>query len=802
MSDISLDVNYEELSVSTNALIGEISKISSKPFDLDSCESMWDVFGKLDAGDFSSLKSNFYFECWLRTIGVSVQRIERIQVSSGSVNNDSVLVDSVGNDWELGGVAGLPALITPLDEVDLPEKFLKLFGRLKNASPDHSIYKVGGTLGDVVGMAVGDISSFPGVGKSYEAVLGELKDLYHVQEATVEEMALDFSSVDIDNMRISYTTLSKNTIKALDKLDRHELFGGVKAFLELDLDALITVSGFGPGVINELASLKVALLQEVRDVSLGKVDVEQWGGDLLVPKYPKDMSVEKLGGILLEDIDSYFDKISEVELDVIQKRWGFVEEHKTLEEIGVAHKLTRQRVRHNESKVNEGLSKNIRLRKEVIWGVLEPALSADITQRLENFYSCFSSDKNFYEVLGLVSGHEGIEVYVNPPINPTILNDYFATNGGPVAYKDIKEYLVGCELDGVKDIDNAIAYLEQKQRIRIVGEKIFPVNLMKHEAAAYVLASKPNGLPWLDIARHVNSGDYSKTKLPIHRRDNSAVTCPENIFLSGNGVYKHTRYIDFELLSFDTIFDELLTYLDKTNRDVFQLNECYLSSGILKRQDYYVIRYIVKNYGEEYGFFFDGKSQLDSVGLEKGFVAINQKDVILEAMKVSDRPLTKSQVAARLKSNSLGHASIYLAEMSNSGQIVQVDRMLYTTPGRAYKDIEFQVYQNAIGNILTAQGKPVESSIFEKLLNEELSATYSKFFYASIARMSASQKGWYRKNSLYSMSPIPYESLNDALDTHCHTGQTTDKNIEMLMRYVAITREAAAGSLRGWRRDI
>ena len=93
-----------------------------------------------------------------------------------------------------------------------------------------------------------------------------------------------------------------------------------------------------------------------------------------------------------------------------------------------------------------------------------------------------------------------------------------------------------------------------------------------------------------------------------------------------------------------------------------------------------------------------------------------KKDVIIEAMNRSFKPLTKVEVASLLKSKSIGHAGYYLDQMLEEGSIVQVERMLYTTPQLAYKNIDLNIYINSINDILCEYLKPVEPSIFKEKL--------------------------------------------------------------------------------------
>ncbi|EGE4066363.1 RNA polymerase subunit sigma-70, partial [Escherichia coli] len=307
------------------------------------------------------------------------------------------------------------------------------------------------------------------------------------------------------------------------------------------------------------------------------------------------------------------------------------------------------------------------------------------------------------------------------------------------------------------------------------------------------------GLPWLDIAKLINGNNYSRSPVYEDRLDHEAFNQPEYIYLSGKGTYKHTCFIDVDAALIDDIFLEMMEYAEKNSRPVFHLNEFYQASRNLKKHDYYVIRHFVKHFGEDYGFYFDGKSQTDSIGLEKGFKNITQKDVIVEAMNNSDKPLTKPEIANLLKSKSLAHASFYLDDLIERGSVVQVDHMLYTTPACAYKNIVIDDYVAALHALLLHFGKPVEPSIFKAQLNMQFERSYSKYFYASLARLNAKAQGWHRKHSLYSATEIPFSNISSAMDMLCDSGAPLQQNIDALQANIAITRETAAIAIRNWR---
>ena len=163
------------------------------------------------------------------------------------------------------------------------------------------------------------------------------------------------------------------------------------------------------------------------------------------------------------------------------------------------------------------------------------------------------------------------------------------------------------------------------------------------------------------------------------------------------------------------------------------------------------------------------------------------------------KPLTKPQIANLLKSKSLDHASYYLDELIESGKIVQVDRMLYTTPDLAYKDIDLDKYLIVINNLLQSYAKPVDPSIFKEELNSYFSNSYSKYFYSSIARLYAKRKGWFRKHNLYSTHEIPFKNLNVAFDSVCNINSSVDENISAIQANIAIDRQTAIISLSNWK---
>ena len=604
--------------------------------------------------------------------------------------------------------------------------------------------------------------------------------------------------LDLDGMAINYSALSVNDKKIIERLMRskssNNIFG-VENFLNLEFDQ---PDGVGKKFFNTILDLQGRLKNELSKISIGAIDYLNMESELIISTRFEDISIEKIESILLEDIDNFLDGLDENEQDISQCRWGFVEQESTLETMGLKHNVTKERIRQKESQINNKFILNMRLTQENIWLNLRDNINLQLPLKMKYLSVCFDKEKNFYRFLDYILGGKDIQNIIRPDIQVDMLNGFFATNGAPCSIYEVQEYIQdNSSLDSPSYTDNALGYLNELGRIQIKDNKVYPKYLRKHEAAACILGCHPQGLPWLDVAKVVNATNISRTSLSETRLD-IAFSDSELVYLAGSGIYKNTKYINFSEINMDLIFESLLVFFDDTNRDVFHLTEVYRKSAFLQEQDYHVIRYIVKMYGEDYGFYFDGLSGSDSVGMEKGFKKITQKDVILQAMNTNKKPMTKPEIALLLKSKSLNHASLYLNEMINDKQVVQPERMLYTTPDIAYAEIDLPSYIDGIQDILFNEQRPVDPSIFQDILNERLNAAYSKYFYSSIAKQYAQQNNWYRKHNLYSLYEIQYKNLTDAINIHCQCELDTSENFKHLSEHIAITRETAQFSISNW----
>lgn len=763
-------------------------------------DTLLSVFEELTFDQFQSLRENYFFSEFLKTISVFYKSpVVGMENHEHNLNQDNILF--------------LPSPKTKIKLAVFNNEFDKLTLRIRRAVDDKfgvGKHKVE-NLADILSMEEAFISNLPGVGFRYVESWKKLISTYQKHETFQEindpDEAFDnifFTDFRIDDIELIYSQFNDDEEKALEKMTKLNPTFSVKDVVEFSGEDYKDIKGVGKKYIISMNNVKVLVIKELRRFFDREINIDKCESFLLRPKVLKDISIEAMSNILLEDIEAFIDRQPEDVQDIFGRRWGFGVSKATLEEIGNSHELTKERIRQKEKVINYSLFKCFRINEKSILNLIESKINNKLPDEMLNLSRCFDSEKNFFEFLGFICGGIDIAKLIRPNIPLDLLGDFFETRGAPCVYGEVNDYIEEYSLiqeEGIS-VSNAIKLLEEHERLKLDGEYIYPRNLKKEQAAACVLYAHANGLPWKDIAMLVNSGGYSRTNLHTERPDYAALSGSENIFLSGKGVYKHIRFVGIENLNVDLIFDEVLKVFADDNRSVIHLSEICRFSEHLKSIDYYSVRYLMKSIGENYGFYFDGKSQSDSVGIQKNFKNVTQKDVILQAMKTNAKPMTKAEIADLLKSKSLRHASFYLDQMIQAQEIVQVDRMLYTTPELAYSEIDTESILNQIEIVLKMAHKPVDPSVFEVEINKRLNEAYSRFFYAAIAKANAETKGWQRKQNLYSLGNIPYRNLMNAIDSVCSINFTIEENYIRLEKVVAVTKEKASISIGQWVRDV
>lgn len=243
----------------------------------------------------------------------------------------------------------------------------------------------------------------------------------------------------------------------------------------------------------------------------------------------------------------------------------------------------------------------------------------------------------------------------------------------------------------------------------------------------------------------------------------------------------------------------LLDYFKQNQLKALHLHDYYYQSkGNRSEIEYFTLSYLIREYGEAYGLYFEGQSGSDSVSLDPDLKRITQTDVIIKVLNESKVAMTKQEIAERLRSKSLGHAGYYLNNLMEEGKVVRFDQMVYTTTEKAFNNMDTKAIMEVIKDIMNISNIIVEADVFREYVNMELNLSYSKYIYMGLVKTLLNELAWYRNNTLFSKKPIPYKNLQDMCKQLCNSEQSKNENAKILQQAVWLTDSVATEAIHQW----
>lgn len=430
MEKIDIVVDQLQLDRALNKLIHNL--VEESQLTVGETLSAWELCEKLSMQQFMAMKKNVYFADLLRAVEISLPLEQTLHLVGAEIRQVETKFEEkpeVARDEPVMECQRIPALSTSLETIQLPERFMKLIKRLKNIQRINPDFVSGETFGELISLSVNELAEQPGVGVLYIDTFKELKQLAQsapaVEAIDTTNMGIDFAKVDISQMRLSLAGVESNYTKALEKFGRYlqteDMGEMLQAILYAEHEQLVAISTWGKGSITQLLAFRDRLREEIIAIQNGDIDYLALESVLIVPKRLIDFPLNKLEAVLLEDIESYFDKSSEMKVDIAQRRWGFVEEKKTLEEIGVDYVVSRERIRQIQADIRQEFLGHMRVSQPSVWEALEPEISPDLSVKMQTLFSCFSSERDFFEFLDMVSGQTELIAHVYPEIDKVIV---------------------------------------------------------------------------------------------------------------------------------------------------------------------------------------------------------------------------------------------------------------------------------------------------------------------------------------------------------------------------------------------
>ena len=340
--------------------------------------------------------------------------------------------------------------------------------------------------------------------------------------------------------------------------------------------------------------------------------------------------------IIIEDIEYIVSLLNNKHRDVFKGRYGYFEEYKTLEELGKIHLVTRERIRQLESNIKKSLYNLGRVNKKSLIEYFNK-------NEYISFHKVFPElNRNFSHSINNKS-----DIEINKDLLTEFLENYCGVQEN--FFKTPERELVNFDKFKLRDIflftpsglsrnsfieviqDNynynkfiaisAVENMEKQKLIKIVDDKVYPLDLTKNLEVGHILLNHPEGLHWKEICKLGNSS-YTDNNWDIERvtGDSSlAMDTNDLIYLSNRGCHKLIKFCK-ELENKEKIIAIFIKTLKVFNLEESEMEYIYqkvIKISEFENLNFYDARAIIKVFGPEGGIFHYGKSGTNTIGLKE-----------------------------------------------------------------------------------------------------------------------------------------------------------------------------------------
>ena len=593
----------------------------------------------------------------------------------------------------------------------------------------------------------------------------DLLSFYRLKEALSGNKTKVISeqiTTDDDSARLSTINVTDEYRALVNTLLKE--FGeniSVSQVMRIGVPSLEKINGFGPTKLNRFFEFINHLKQGSFTITPPEDKPQQ------IDNF--ELPLDELEQFLIKDLNCYFLQGKTRESEILARRLGVNCDSETLEEIGKSYEVTRERIRQIESKAKKNFIAKLSIAPKVIWAVTKTNLSELRSPLFPFLRDYFNTNKNFYAFLEVCCALNENEIrkVTSPNLDKAIFEEFWIWNKSPANIEDLTWYLHENLNIELAVAENQVSIWIQEGILEKNKEEIKPLSLSKVPAITNTLLDFPNGDVWLKIQSYANEKSISGSTFSEVRLEPNLMTAvdKEYVYQSDRGTYRHISYLNISEDYKQQILNKVNSKLNEhkhAGRDSVNLHaDIYNPVGF--SEEYFTVRHIVRAFGETNGVYFNGKSGADTVSLNSEFDLASQKSVLVDSFRQSLRPLSKTDVASKIRSQSLGHAAFYLDQLLTDGVIVRIDETHYAHIDNAFIGVDIEGTLSLAFDYIEKESRIIEGEKIQSHLNRHLDKEYNKYFYISLLKAHAAAFGrkYFFVQNLISNTEIAFKGLSD-----------------------------------------
>ena len=520
----------------------------------------------------------------------------------------------------------------------------------------------------------------------------------------------------------------------------------------------------------------------------------------------KQLSKEELEKIIIKDIKKIIELFKERPKEIFLSRYGYLQKYETLEELGKKFKITRERVRQVESKINDSIGsiglvdRGSLLRyfsqyEFVSFHRLFPQLDKDFLKVSNNSNKDISGD----QLTTFIENYCGVKSnFFKTPERELVNFDkdkllkVFEVTSSGIARENFEEIIK--DNFGYNNFvcQSAITFMEKTNIIKIINNNIYPLDLNRSAEVANILLDYPNGLHWKKIIK-IGNNSYTKNKWSEDRMmsDYSLnMVVNRNIYLSDRGTHKSLKFC-IEINRYEEILDKFIFEIKKLNKVTEFMEKVYqlvIQDEQFKELNFYDARAIIKIYGQEKGIFHSGRSGTNTIGLIKNISPINLKQKIKNIIYEKGEEIHHQEILNILtKTNEDVPINQALDKLVDDLTIFRIDMGTYLKHEDAINLCNIVEIKDYLEKLLSNY-EFITSSFIREKINDDLGYALSTYYYASLVKIIAKDNGWFCSSNYLSKKQQRTMTTDEYIRSNYEGNLSINENFTIFSKKIGVSK--------------